>query len=506
MQNHLNIAKQLLEVSLAITNQSQEKIYEITSSYIKIAEAYQQLAQDQEAAKVIQTALELNRQPNNYPYSFSSLEELAEYLLKNNRQSKAIELLHQALSIAKQESDCDERDNMLVRLGDKYGMAEAYELALECAELIEDDFDQISLYKYLSWNYIDHQNHEQARIIIEKAESSGWNDWFLEDVVGSYLKHEDFARAFEAFEKMTQEQAKVTALSDIAQKYWELGNESAAVESLTKAQEITDRIPDSNTKSWCLQAMSRVAEKISTTQESESLLSASVNEAQQINDQFSQGFAFNNLAFQLVSAGKYDEAIKLIETSNPFIPKFQKVRLLIAIANQCQKLNQPTAAEEMINRAMKTVEEITGIDEYLTSEKAQSLAWHDITDYALEHRLYALAQEISKEIKSPDAQVNLLVKISTAYIKNNEFEQARTTLQQATEILPNVEAGMRLGSAMSVASNYGEMGDYHLAIKSIKLIPRNAYQARTLAAIALKYAESPQPLQPDTLQMIETWI
>jgi hypothetical protein len=74
-QNHLDIAKQLLEVSLAITNQSQENISERTRSYIKFAEAYQQLAQDQEAAAVIQTALKLNRQPDNYPYLFWSLEE-----------------------------------------------------------------------------------------------------------------------------------------------------------------------------------------------------------------------------------------------------------------------------------------------------------------------------------------------------------------------------------------------------------------------------------------------
>jgi hypothetical protein len=413
-------------------------------------------------------------------------------LLKNNRQPEAIELLHQALSIAKQESDCDEQDIRLVRLGDKYGMAEAYDHALECAELIEDDFDQIELYKYLSWNYIDHQNHEQACLIIEKAESSGWNDWFLEDLVESYLKHEDFARAFETIKKMTQEQAKVTALSDIAHKYWEIGNELAALESLTKAKEIADRILDSNTKYWCLQAMSRVAQQVSTTQELESLLSASVNEAQQINDQYSQGFAFNNLAFQLVWAGKYDEAIKMIETSNPFIPKFQKVRLLIAIANQCQKLNQSMAAEEMINRAMETVEEIDGSslsDITIPSEKAQSFAWNDIADYALEHKQYSLAYKILEAIKPLDAQADLLVKISAAYIKNNEFEKARVALQQATEILLNIKPGMSWDMATSIAYRYGEIGDYDLAINAVKLIQRDTYQARTLAAIALKICQ-----------------
>jgi tetratricopeptide (TPR) repeat protein len=410
--------------------------------------------------------------------------------------------LHQALSIAKQVSDHEARDDMLVRLGDKYGMAEAYDHALECAELIEDDFNQITLYKYLARKYIDIQNYAQANLIIEKAERSRLNDWFLEDLVKSYLVHQDFTRAIDAIERMTEEKAKVTALSNIAYKYWRIGYESAATKSLDQAKEIADQIPDSYTQSWCLHKISKVAKQISTTQKADSLLATSVNEAQQINDQFSQGFAFNNLAFQLASAGKYDEAIEMIETSNPFIPKFQKVRLLIAIANQCQKLNQAKVAEEMIDRAMRTVEEIDGSDLPIPKADARFFAPKDIDNYALQQQQYDLAFMILQKIEPSYGKLHLLVAISNTYIENGEQQKAGETLQKAVE---QIKESKNLYLSEEIALMYAQIKDYYSAIKTVKLLLSDLGQSTTLVKIALKYAEFPQPIQPATLEMIETW-
>ena len=329
LENKKNLddfTQELLQASLAVTNKSKVELYKKTSAYIKIAEAYAKLDQRQNAESIVRATLKLTQEYDNDDYD--SLEEIAEYYLIQNNNQEAHKLLELAFISAKRISDYEERDHVLTRIGNKFGIAGDFNKALECAELVEDDLDRAYLYQYLAQESIDNKQYKQVDIIISKAQETGWENLVLEEVVKSHLEQVDFERAFKAVELMTQEQAKVSALSDIALKHWQLKDTVQARANLTQARKIVDQIKDSNTKSWSLQAISRVSQQMDSAQESDSLLSASVNEAKQIDDVFLQGFSFNNLAFQLASAGKYDEAIETIESSNPLIPNVSKSSLI----------------------------------------------------------------------------------------------------------------------------------------------------------------------------------
>ena len=499
-------SSQLLKTSLMIMQKSTIDIDDKTEVYIKIADAYQQLDQLQNASFIIEYTVKLNQQDRNNIYLYWSWYNIAEYYLKYDDKQAAIKLSNQAFNLIKKISDYEERDNLLVRIGDQFAQAGEYIKTLECAELIQDDFDQVELYKYLTQEYIDNKQYQHVDLIIDKAKETGWEDWILEDVVKSYLAQEDFERSFEAIEMMNQEQAQVNALSDIAQKYWKTGDKSKAIENLAKAQGIADHIQNSNSKSWSLQAISRVQQQIDNSLESNSLLSDAVAEAQKIDDVFLQGFAVNNLAFQLASAGKYEQAIETIESSKPFIPSFQKIRLLIAISSQYLNENQPEKADQMINRAMKTVTEMTGNELAIPREEAQSFAWNDIADYALEHQQYDLVLIILKQIESLSGKVHLLCSISDKYIKNGEYKKARETLQQAIEVLSKVKDSKNLYMLPEIANLYAQMGDYYSALNTVKLIPTDIYQAQTLTAIALTYAKSPQEINSETFEVLESLI
>ena len=373
----------------------------------------------------------------------------------------------------------------------------------ECAELIEDEFDRYLLYQYIAYKYVDNRQYQEINNVIQKTKETGFENLLLEEITKSYLDYEDFQRALEAIEMMNQEQAKVNALSNIALKYWQLGDNIKAQDNLLKAREIVDRIENSNSKAWSLQAISRASQQIESTDEFNSLLSASVNEAKQIDDIFLKGFAFDNLAFQLASAGKYEEAIKTIESSNAFIPKFEKIRLLIQVAKQYQKSNQPAKADKIINLATKAVAEITGDELSIPKEAAQSFAWNDIADYALEHDQYNLVWEIFKQIEHPSAEVHLLIKISEKYIKNNQYAEADNALQKAEQILWKIQNQNDLYLATTVAYQYSEIKDYDSAIKVVKKMPCDLQQARALVAIALQYIKSPQKIDLATFKLLK---
>ena len=502
MQELISFANELLKVSLKIVNKSQAELDLRTSAYIAIAEAYQKLCQPEKAMSVVKTFLELNQKYEHKDYF--SLEEIAEYYLKQGNKPEAVNFLNLGLSLAKKISDYEARDDILIRLGSKFRIVGEFAKSLECAESIEDDYDQCLLYQYVAHEYIKCRQYEQVNLVIEKVKETGWENWLLEEIVESYLEHQDFQRALEAIEIMNQEQAKVNALSNVALKYWQLGDNIKAQESLIKAREIVNRIENSNSKSWSLQAISRASQQIESTDESNSLLSASVNEAKQIDDIFLQGFAFNNLAFQLASAGKYEEAIKTIESSNPFIPKFEKIRLLIQVAKQYQKSNQPAKADKIINLATKAVAEITGEELSIPKEAARSFAWNDIADYALEHDQYNLVWEIFKQIEHPSAEVHLLIKISEKYIKNNQYAEADNALHKAEQILWKMQNKNDLYLATTVAYQYSEIKDYDSAIKVVKKMPCDLQQARALVAIALQYIKSPQKIDPATFKLLKT--
>ena len=504
MRNSLFFANELLKISLKIVKKSQAEIYQRTLAYIAIAEAYQKLGQPENATSVVKTLLELNQRYKDSDYF--TLEEIAKYYQKQGDRIEAIKFLDLALSLVKKipDSDYEERDNILVRLGDEFARLGEFVKGLECAELIEDDYDRCLLYQYVAHEYINCRQYEQINLVIEKAKETGWENWLLEEIVKSYLEHEDFPRALEAIKKMNQKQAKVNALSDIALKYLQLGNRVQAQESLIQAKKIVERIENSDSKSWSLQAISRASQQIESTDEFNSLLSASVNEAKQIDDIFLQGFAFDNLAFQLASAGKYEEAIKTIESSNPFIPKFEKICLLIQVAKQYQKSNQPAKADKIINLATKAVAEITGEELSIQKEAARSFAWNDIADYALEHDQYNLVWEIFKHIEQPSGKVDLLTKISKKYIKNNQYAEADNALHKAEQILWKMQNKNDLYLATTIAYQYSEIKDYDSAIKVVKKMPCNLQQARALVAIALQYIKSPQKIDPATFKLLKT--
>ena len=217
-----------------------------------------------------------------------------------------------------------------------------------------------------------------------------------------------------------------------------------------------------------------------------------------------QGFAFDNLAFQLASAGKYEEAIKTIESSNPFIPRFEKIRLLIQVAKQYQKSNQPEKADKIINLATKTVAQITGEELSIPKEAARSFAWNDIADYALEHDRYGLVWEIFEKIEQPSRKLDLLTKISQKYIKNNQYVEAHSALHKAEQILWEMQNKNDLYLATTVAYQYSEIKDYDSAMKVVKKMPCDLQQARALVAIALQYIKSPRKIDPATMKLLKT--
>ena len=116
----------------------------------------------------------------------------------------------------------------------------------------------------------------------------------------------------------------------------------------------------------------------------------------------------------------------------------------------------------MIHRAMETVAKITEDELAIPKEVAQSFAWNDIADYALEHQQYKLALTILKQIESIGGKVNLLVSISNTYIKNGDAIKARETLQLAMEMLPEVEDNMSLSYSMAITISYTQIEDYYM--------------------------------------------
>lgn len=120
MQNSVSFADELLKISLNIVNKSQAEFYLITLAYIAIAETYQKLSQPENAASVVKILLELDRKYKKNDYL--RLEEIAKYYLNQGNKPEAIKFLYLAFSLVKKipDSDYEERDNILVRLGDEF--------------------------------------------------------------------------------------------------------------------------------------------------------------------------------------------------------------------------------------------------------------------------------------------------------------------------------------------------------------------------------------------------
>lgn len=403
--------EKLLAKSLKITQIITSNDYDYkTDNLIKLAQAYNKFNQKTKAESIIDIAINNNAQENEI--RSSNFNDIASYFIESGNRQDAIKNLEIAFTAAKKITDLDDRDYTFIDLGENYARLGLYKRALDCAELIEDDYLQATqLYTSLIAEYIARQQYEQVNIIINKTIETGWENWILEEAVKSYLEQEDFQRAFAAIEMMTQEQARVNSLSDIAQKYLELNDQLAAEKNLQKAQTIANNIQNSNTKSWSLLAISRVYKQLEQTQDSGSFVSQAVTEIEQIQDPFSKSIIFNSLAFELASVGKYDQALEIIESDNLSISRSQKIRLLIKIAEQYQKLDQPEKATMMIDLAMGMATKLKSEISDLPDDVAQSFSLNDIADYALENQQYDLAFNILEQVKTLDGKAHLLVKM-----------------------------------------------------------------------------------------------
>ncbi|MGL6342297.1 MAG: hypothetical protein ACRC80_24510, partial [Waterburya sp.] len=400
---------------------SQAELHQKTSTYIVIAEAYEQLGQPEKTATVIEALLELNNQQHNSDYY--STEEIAEYYLKRGNKIEALKYLNLALVSVKNISDYEERDDALYDIGAKFGMGGEYDTALHCAELIEDELDETFLYEQLVRQYIDLGLHRQVEIVIAQALKRKVIDMVIETVITEYLTHNDFEHATQAIESATNDQIKVFSLAEIARKYWELDNRILALKTLATAREIAERIQNGHHKSQSLKKISQVDELINAVPGSD--LEGARN--------------------------RLNEAVEKIQSCNSSMPGFPKVRQFIAIAEQYQKLHQSEEAKQLIDQAIESVTEINGCELYIPQAVAQSFAWNDIADYAMKYGQYEFVLEILEQIEYVDGKINLLINLSDIYIKENEFQQAEDTLDRAKEFLLKTNSSLALSNLMEIA-------------------------------------------------------
>lgn len=505
----------LLIKAWQLTEKYSENIYDRTDSNLIIAGLYRDTKRQEIADKIVEHTLELNRHSNRDHFVARNNNSIANYYLENNNRKLAIEILDLAFNFAQkiEDEDGDERDYVFIDIGESYANAGAHNKALECGDFVEDDYKLATrLYVALIWKYIDTQQYQQTENVIDRAIESGWGDYVLEEAVESYLALEDFDRANDALKRIEGDLSRVYALANMAQRYWQLDNPEKAQETIEKAKAIANNIEDSTSKSWSLQAIFRASPQMDT--ESESTLQESVKEAQKINDNFHQAFAFNSLAFQLASVGKYDEALEIMERENIFMPITEKIGLLINIAKQYRAKGDLKKAEQIIEKAINNIDKITGKELSIPQEEHQAFAWGDIANYALEFQDYKLFYWVLDRIKSPSAKSNLLLEVSELHIKNKEEELVRETLERATTTLSNmlVETDNNLPGSTSIAVSYlatvthyyARLGDYDLALETVKLIPSNTARANSLIAIARQYNKTPQIIEKTTLDILKT--
>ncbi|MGD1921405.1 MAG: tetratricopeptide repeat protein [Pleurocapsa sp.] len=506
----------LLIKAWQLTQKYSENIYDRTDSNLIIADLYRETKREEIADKIVEHTLELNRQSDRNPFVARNYNLVANYYLKNNNRKRAIKILDLAFNLAQkiEDEDVDERDYVFIDIGESYGNARAHNIALECGELVEDSVRLAGhLYVPLIWEYIDTQQYQQTENVIDRAIESGWGDWVLEEAVKSYLALKDFNRAGGAIKRIEGEQSKVSALADMAQRYWQLDKQEKARETLAKAKAIANDIEDSTSKSWSLQAISKASRQMDI--ESKSTLQESVEEARNINNDFHLSFAVNSLAFQLASVGKYDEALEIMDRENVLMPVTEKIGLLINIAKQYRTKGELEKAEQMIETGISNIDKITGKKLSIPRAEIQAFAWGDIADYALEFQDYKLFNLVLDRIKSPSAKANLLLKISDIRIKNNETEAARKTLARATNIISNIlveanndnlpgSTSIALSYLTTVVYYYTRLGDYNLALETVKSIPSNIERANSLIAIARQYNKTSKTLEITTFDILKT--
>jgi tetratricopeptide (TPR) repeat protein len=155
--------------------------------------------------------------------------------------------------------------------------------------------------------------------------------------------------------------------------------------------------------------------------------------------------------YELIELKEYDRALEDIESNQAIIDNYSIITSLIKIADIYLELNQKERAIEIIDKALNF------------SLKTQE-------------RYFMGA-------------------VSESYIKAKQIEKALQILEESYQIAKTAKnKSLVIGNLMGIAIQYAELGKYNRAIEVTNSIESKPYKARTVAQIALLYAQSEEEI------------
>jgi tetratricopeptide (TPR) repeat protein len=419
------------------TAQTIEDDYDKIEALSDIARAYYQVDYKDKALNILAIAVNKINQIGSDSTKAFLLNKIAGHYIKIDRGNHALLILESALLLLNKIEPSDSRDYIIIDIAFNYALVGHYEKSLAVAQLVEDEWKKVSkFFTDLIWYYVEAGKHDRVQEIIHNFKG---DLWLLEEAAISYAQRGECQRAIQINNEIVDQQSKSLTLIAIGDRYIDDGEVEKAIEILQQAQNLASNLEKNQAKSWLLDIIAKKYAKAGRKDLAKQILP--------------QSMSFNQIAYSLIAAKEYAEAIQLTESKAQNFTVLEKIRIYINIADEYLK-NQDT-------------------------EKALSLA--------------NKALQAAENLDSKIAKIEVTTSIAAIYAQTQDKERAVEILNSAAQIAKVLENKIVIGSELrNIANQYGELGYLENALKIAKLIVDDRDRVKTFAEIAVKYAFFPQ--------------
>ena len=352
-----------------------------------IAEAISQLEVSEQAANLLQTALNSTDQIEHPSSKASAITGIAEASSQLKNPEQAATILQAALASTDQ-------------IEDSYGKAWTLTAIAKASSQLE--------------------NSEQAATILQAALASA--------------------------DQMEDSYDKALALLAIAKTSSQLENPEQAANLLQTALASTDQIEDSYDKAWPLLAIAEASSQLENSEQAANLIQTALASTDQIEDSDDKARTLTAIAeanSQLEDPEQAATILKAVLTSTDQIEdSTYKAKALSAIAKTSSQLENPEQVVTILQNALASADQIKDSYGKVRTLRTIAEASSQLEDPKQATTILQAVLASADQIKDSLSKAEALIGISDAYRQLEDPEQATTILEQAAIILQAVLANV----------------------------------------------------------------
>jgi tetratricopeptide (TPR) repeat protein len=427
-KNH-EYAVKLFEIA-AKTAQQIEDDYDKIEALNDLACAYYQANYKDRALNVLALAVSRINQIDSEATKAFLLNKVASKYIEIGHSDHAALMLESSLLLTNRLEPSDSRDYTIIDIAFNYASIGQYEKSLAVSEIVEDEWKKVSkLFTDLIWYYVEAGKHEQVQEIIKSFKS---DLWLLEEAAISYAQQGECQRAIQINEEITDRQSKSLTLIAIGDRYIDDGEIGKALDILDRARDLASNLQKNHTKSWLLDVIAKKYAKAGRKDLAMQILPKSMS--------------FNQIAYSLIAAKDYQEAIELTESKQQHFTVLERVRIYSNVAREYLKHEQKEMAVSLLDKAT------------------------------------AIADTLDSKI----AKIEIQIEIAQLYAEAKQQERAIAILNTTARTVKMIENKLVIGNELrNLASSFAALGCLEKAIEIAKLVTIDREQVKVYTEVAL---------------------